>query len=659
VTTDQAQRPTSPQRTRTAPPDRNSNRSAILLVGYVILLFAIPARLTIHALGAAGSLASIYGVVLFARYTARRLLRGRASQISAVPLILIVFTMAVLLSYAAAASRPITAAELSNADRGLLSLIAWAGVALTAAEGLRTRESILRVVRALATAAAAMAMLGLYQYISGSNPFDSLTIPGLTANQQIGSLEARSGLTRVTGTATHPIEFSVVLAMVVGIAIVAAVTAQTRGARLFRIAAAGLIAIGIPLAVARSGIVALVVLLVLVIPRLDRVWRRRFYVGLIPGIVVVRLSFPGLVGTIRGLFFYAGNDPSSQARTADYPVVWQYFHQRPILGQGFSTFIPELYRTLDNQILGSLVETGLVGVIAFTTLLLAPAILAFRAGRSAVDPVDRILGQVLVGSLGAAFASSLTFDALGFPMYCGVLFLLIGLCGAYCRDLTPDRRDTFRYRWQRTRPQAVDRLAAGMLIVLLISAAGYYRRGHSDQWISSGSGLVTAAAQTANPLTYQPDVSKLNDVLYRRINSESVRNQLRETGFRAPFTIAIGNGSLMTGSDVVDSGPLLRVAVRSSDPAMAQRTVVGLMSTISTELNALQADSGVPAGIRARFTDISISSEAGLLQGSVKRFALAIVVLGAISWLQFARLSALARGATRSKRHSHRPTSTR
>ena len=49
---------------------------------------------------------------------------------------------------------------------------------------------------------------------------------------------------------------------------------------------------------------------------------------------------------------------------ASYAIAGEFIGRAPIFGRGFSTFLPS-YRILDNQYLGLLIETGIVGLVAF------------------------------------------------------------------------------------------------------------------------------------------------------------------------------------------------------------------------------------------------------------------------------------------------------
>ncbi len=99
-------------------------------------------------------------------------------------------------------------------------------------------------------------------------------------------------------------------------------------------------------------------------------WRTR-YNYLFAALILVAVFMvvrPGLLGTLRYMLFAtAEEDPSIEGRTQDYALVGHFFIQRPLLGRGPNTLVPELYNglVLDNQWLYTLVTGGIVGVVAF------------------------------------------------------------------------------------------------------------------------------------------------------------------------------------------------------------------------------------------------------------------------------------------------------
>jgi O-antigen ligase len=104
-----------------------------------------------------------------------------------------------------------------------------------------------------------------------------------------------------------------------------------------------------------------------------------------------------------------------------------------LFGQGFATYLPPIYRVIDNQYLMSALETGLVGVAALLVFLLSGWVLARRARKVATSEETRHLAQCLAASSAVAIFGFGTFDAFSFPMIANVMFLLLGLTGALWR----------------------------------------------------------------------------------------------------------------------------------------------------------------------------------------------------------------------------------
>jgi O-antigen ligase len=105
-----------------------------------------------------------------------------------------------------------------------------------------------------------------------------------------------------------------------------------------------------------------------------------------------------------------------------------------------------MYVLLDNQYLGIILEMGFVGLVSTVALFLSGIFCARGARRRSTDQSQRQLGQALVASVLVSMTGFLTFDALGFPMASGLLFLLLGCCGAH---------------WRLIREQAAATLVAG------------------------------------------------------------------------------------------------------------------------------------------------------------------------------------------------------
>jgi polysaccharide biosynthesis protein PslJ len=419
--------------------DRLARADAVgFLTLFICALIFIPSRLIIAQLGGAGTPAELIGMGLGVWWLAVRLGSPRQDRRLRQPVrtAMFVLTVAVLLSYVAAAARPIAAVEQRAADNGVLIFLAWLGLLLAATDAIPTRERLDALLRRLVGCSAALASLGLLQFVT-KQPFTNyIQIPGLTANSDVLSVFGREGLTRPAGTALHPIEFGAVLTMVLPIALHYALSDHGRGMmrRWYPVVA---IVLAVPISISRSAILSTIVVLLFFLPALPRRIRRRFYLCAVPLGGFLFVVAPGLLGTLAGLFTGIGTESSAQSRTGSYTLAAQFISRAPFFGRGFQTFLPS-YRILDNQYLGVLIDMGLVGLISLLALFVTGIVTASRIRRSTKDPTTRLLAQVLAASVASATASFALFDAFSFPMAACLIFLLLGCVGCLRRVVLLD-----------------------------------------------------------------------------------------------------------------------------------------------------------------------------------------------------------------------------
>jgi O-antigen ligase len=88
---------------------------------------------------------------------------------------------------------------------------------------------------------------------------------------------------------------------------------------------------------------------------------------------------------------------------------------------------------LDNQYLGTLIETGVIGLLALILVFVVPLLCARGVRRRSARPETRDLAQSLAAAVMVGMLSFATFDGLSFPMATNLLFLLLGCCGALRR----------------------------------------------------------------------------------------------------------------------------------------------------------------------------------------------------------------------------------
>lgn len=406
-----------------------------LLSVAVFTTFVIPARYIVHGGGAVGTPTNLLGIVAFFMWLFARF-RGSRPRLSLQPVrILVAFYMLVMLiTYAGGFARGMYPDEESNATRFVIGTLAVSGLALLAADAINSRERLTLLLQRAVYGAAFMAFTGDLEFFTKYNLAAHLHFPGLVLNNTILGLRARgNGFDRVAGTASHYIEFGVVLGMMLPLAIHFAIFAKTRGRRQLNWLLALMMAVAVPFSLSRAAAIALIVGLIVL--ACCWTWRARVNGLIVAALVAVGLKVakPGLLGTIRSLFTNVGNDPSISGRTSDYSTVFPLIGQRPFFGRGAGTYIPSRYRFLDNQILMTAIESGIIGLITLVMIFVGGMALAHRVGKFASDPETKHLGYALLAGFVGAILTSFTFDSLSFPIFATMLFLCLGVSGALWR----------------------------------------------------------------------------------------------------------------------------------------------------------------------------------------------------------------------------------
>jgi O-antigen ligase len=401
---------------------------------FLLLINLIPPLLVVPGLGAAGRPAALLGLGMLAWWTVSRFQPQQpAPRSAAIPWVMFAFLMASVASMIAGLDRGLPGLEARSMDRNLLLTLSWLGLVLVLTFGLDGRDAVERVLSWAVLLGAFGALVGLAQFAIDFDLTEKIQIPGLVANREAGDIATRGqvGYARVRGFARHPIEYGVVLATLLPIAIHLS-TSPLRHRRILRPAAV-LIAISIPLSISRSAILALVI--GMAVYSIGWTWRQRWTAAAVTfvGAIAFQAVTPGLLGTIRSLFSRVGSDNSITGRTEDYGAASQFISQRPWFGRGPGTFLVETYRVLDNEYLGTLIEGGVVGLGALVALLLVAGGTALQLSAHEPDPAVRSLNRALGATIAIAIVVFATFDALAFPIYSGVLFLVIGCLGALHR----------------------------------------------------------------------------------------------------------------------------------------------------------------------------------------------------------------------------------
>lgn len=405
---------------------------------YIVVLLAIPSAMRVAPLGTAGAPSTILAIGalfwwLWFHVHRNWKIFGGFQPVNAAMLGWIVVMLVV---YVRAMSSPMPYDEISPADSGMLKLIGMSGILLVANDGILNLDRHRTVVRSLVIGAGMIALLGLLQYATKQLFIDRIQIPGLTSGLADLSLSQRSGLTRPSGTSTHPIEYGVVLTMVLPLSIVYAMRSPTNR-WLYRLAL-GAVTFAIFLSISRSALVCAAVGFVILAASWPPAERLKALAFTAMTMVVVYVLSPGVLGTIGNLFSGASDDPSIASRTGSFDIADDFVSASPWLGRGFGTFLPK-YWILDNGYLGLLVEGGVLGLAGLLVVIASAIWAARQARRVALDEFDRELAQALVASIAAGACGLAFFDTFAFPQSAGTFFLLLGLAGAALRLNLVDR----------------------------------------------------------------------------------------------------------------------------------------------------------------------------------------------------------------------------
>lgn len=314
---------------------------------------------------------------------------------------------------------------------------------------IRRRADVDFLLRVLVLGSTFVSMSAIVERRLGFNVFDNLSrvIPVL---QFEGSGEIlRGGEFRTIGSAQHPIALSVLFAIVMPLAVYLAKRTENR----WWWFAAALLAFGTLSTGSRTGVVAgFVILLVALWLRPRETLRLSKWLPIM--LITIHFVLPGALGTIRASFFPPGGliaeqsgvvpgaEEHSSGRIADLGPSLDEWSNKPLLGQGYGTRRstgPEANaRLLDNQWLVVLLETGIIGALAWLWLFVR---VIRRLGRIARRDhgVDGWLAAALAASLAAFGGTMLTYDAFGFIQVNFVFFILLAASSTFVELMAKNR----------------------------------------------------------------------------------------------------------------------------------------------------------------------------------------------------------------------------
>jgi polysaccharide biosynthesis protein PslJ len=353
---------------------------------------------------------------------------------------LLVILGAAFASVVANAGRVATAS--SEVGKSLMFLLSFVLVLYLCVSVIRRLDAVDFLAKTLVAGGGLVALSALVEARTGYNAFNHLSrvMPFLHDLGEVGGYtRAGTAKARVFGSAQHPIALSAALVMLTPLALYL----YRRYRQRRWLICAVLLAAACAATISRTGILMFVVVAVVFLwlrPReVRRMWPLLFVVP-----IAIHFALPGTLGAIKQSFLPAGGllaeqrasaDTAGSGRLADLgPGLREWSHQ-PILGQGYGTQVVDLTKggvasnILDNQWLGTLIGTGIIGFFGWLWFFVR-AIRRFGAEARRDDSERGWLLTAIAASIAAFAVGMITFDAFAFIQVTFLMFILVGLGAA-------------------------------------------------------------------------------------------------------------------------------------------------------------------------------------------------------------------------------------
>lgn len=407
------------------------------LLGFLcIVLLAIPAEIVpVGPLKSYGSPAKILALIAFLLVVGSLFPKSAKTHfLRPGSIFLLAYLFLFLMSYGVGLSLVSTEYTSDNRTRAVVALVANIGAGLyvmSRAETIKQRDFILGCI---AVGLVFNCCVGVLQNLTDVDLRNLLQPPGFVKNlnregTDVGIAE-RFGAKRAIGTSGHAIEFSVLAAISVPVALYFASFATSRAVRVMSIPAVLVGFTAVVAGVSRSGVVALGIALIVL------AWSytvQRLTLGLL---VVIGISWmqviinPNSLSALWSTITNSAEDLSIQARLADYATVSQTFREYPLFGLGLGGNPPVEYGFLDNQWLQALVQGGLAGLTAMAALAIGIMFGATASLRQSQTAKERAQIYTITAMLFGILASSFTFDsfAVSYQQVALIFFILFAVC---------------------------------------------------------------------------------------------------------------------------------------------------------------------------------------------------------------------------------------
>ncbi|MGZ4387215.1 MAG: O-antigen ligase family protein, partial [Gaiellaceae bacterium] len=301
---------------------------------------------------------------------------------------------------------------------------------------IRSLEDLDFLVKVLVVGGSVLAIFAAVEASTGYNVFNNLSgfVPILGQPDIPYTLLHPTGRLRVYASAENPIALAAVFVMLIPLSVYLALSSGNR--RWW--GAACLLLMGAVSSVSRTAIVMLAIV-VLVMLRTRPAGLRRLWIGIVPLLLALHFALPGALGSLSSRFSPQGGLVAQQSqgtgstgsgRLAHLGPGFREFGHRPLLGGGFGSRVTDgptpNASILDDQWLGTLLETGALGALAWLWFF---GRYTRRLARLAKEDMsaEGTLAAALVASVASLAVGWFFFDSLSFAQVTFLLFILLAI----------------------------------------------------------------------------------------------------------------------------------------------------------------------------------------------------------------------------------------
>ncbi|QAY69508.1 O-antigen ligase family protein [Xylanimonas protaetiae] len=344
--------------------------------------------------------------------------------------------------------------HVGDALGGLVNLLIAPAVLVVVRQVARTRQVVTVLLTGLSWSGALIGLAAGFERATHVNVFLKLgsVLPLTLLRDADESL--RAGGARAYGSAQHPIALAVLLCMLLPVGVYLARYAvwprHPVNRRLFYAGVLACTLLGVAAAISRTAVVVLGTMFLLAAVLRPQLARLLFVVG-VPVLLLGTVVQPKVFGSLVGSFLdpeelvasqYTSAGWTGAGRLADLGPATGLALQHPFFGTGVGSRVvvgdDANAFILDNQVLGTQLDAGALGVAGLAVLVIVPVVALLRhALRKDVPERDAMLAFALAASVLGYGVALFFYDAFGFLQTFLLLAILLAVGGWLLTDGSP------------------------------------------------------------------------------------------------------------------------------------------------------------------------------------------------------------------------------